>query len=193
MKALHFVILFFFVSHSKGQLATPDFISSATMRDSLKNQELFKLTSGYDLAISLRMSCYWFKHKKYEILCYKNGKWSQFTLLTDIQNKKKEIQEGKIKIIKHKANQVLCDSVWSFLIRNSLLTMNNDSLNVYEKGLIYKAIEDGVFYEFIIRTNSKMRVINSYEPDEYYKWLPFIEERKYFINCRDKFQTLWKH
>ena len=62
-------------------------------------------------------------------MCYKNGKWSQFTLLTDIQNKKKEIQEGKIKIEESSERRTI--------FKSKEIEVNKSDLNKYCKPKIY--------------------------------------------------------
>jgi hypothetical protein len=49
------------------------------------------------------------------------------------------------------------------------------------------SINDGEYYEFVIKTEKQLRIIGCYEPDRYYELIPGVIERKYFIDCRNAF------
>lgn len=192
------IVIFFLNSLSiYSQVVIPNFNSNATLHDSTSNEEYLKFISKFDVSVSLRRSCYWYGHMEYKTIALENDTWVKFIILTDFTAKHNIFKKRKIKIIKEVCDQTFCDSITKELINNRLFTMNIDSLHTNFKQIDDStkesiSISDGVLYEFIVRNNNKIKIVWSYEPEAYYKWLPEIIERKYFIDCKNAFENLWK-
>ena len=192
-----------------------------TQSDSVKYKKLLELSRQYDFTVALSRDSYWFNAEVTELLCYKNGKWSKYLLLTNIKHKKsRQVIEGKYKLIKLRANQLQCDSVWKQMLSNRFLNMNQDSLDLNERiigagpvktsaaknnigeyeitisanheWVEHFGLSDGVYYKFVIATHESIRISGCYEPEELYKWMPEVEERKYFIECKNLFVLLFE-
>ncbi|HYV93453.1 MAG TPA: hypothetical protein VE978_16895 [Chitinophagales bacterium] len=194
---LSYALILLMISYAvAGQVTLPDFQSNATQIDTLDKQQLLNLTSQYDFSISLISHSPYYNITFYQVLGYKEGRWSQF-IFYPIVYKNGELKKGRTKIVKEKSNQHLCDSVFTKLVENKLFSMSRDSLNIYDKRVSdavpeLKILHGGNYYDFVIRTKNKLRVVGSHEPDQYHRGISEIEERKYFLACRDSFYRLWK-
>jgi hypothetical protein len=196
-KIFYITILLLISTKACCQILFPGIETNSTNNDSIRIQQLLKITNQYELSLSLMRSCYWFHFTTYYVLARKNDRWSQFKILTDFKDRKGKVIKGKTKIINFKSNQNLCDSIWMKLIGSRLLSMDNDSLNIRNKKLndsttISKQIDDGVNYQFVLKAQNSLRIMECYEPESYYQWLPEITVRKYFIECLNIYAKLWK-
>ncbi|MBI3234335.1 MAG: hypothetical protein HYZ42_09890 [Bacteroidetes bacterium] len=167
----------------KGQTTIPKFDSNFSKSDSLEYMALLKFSKKFDLTISLTMTYYYYRSSNYYyLLCLKDGKWSQIIVL------KNNIRTKRLKDQTCTTNQDSCAKLF-YLLKENHLFGQFDSLNINTKedsGRIYlNATTHGINFTFLLLSAKDSRIIEAYNPDELYDFLPEIIQRNYFITCRN--------
>jgi hypothetical protein len=206
------IISFLLVGQSRAFGQIPDIRHNYTKQDSTENPLIDSFAKQYDFTIAYTEQSYWWSDRKsYKILACSDNKWTSWTYSdyfiqwTKKKRKKKMLVDtvrngqffkGKTELESTSALQLL-----SALGSNDFWTLNNDSLNQtriietrIENGdtINRKAsISDGINYRFDILTKTKLRVIESYEPDYFLKLFSDMVDRRKFLKSRDTFLLWW--
>jgi hypothetical protein len=190
----------------------PDIRHNYTKQDSTKNPLIDSFAKQYDFIIAYTEQSYWWSDRKsYKILTCSDNKWTSWTysdyfiqwtkkkrkkkmLIDTIRNK--QFLKGKTELESTSVLQLL-----SALDSYGFWTLNNDSLNQtriietrIENGdtINRKAsISDGINCRFDILSKTKLRVIESYEPDYFLKLFSDMVDRRKFLKSRDTFLLWW--
>lgn len=211
MKTLIIIsFLLFGQSKSFGQL--PDIRHNYTKQDSTENPLIDTFAKQYEFIIAYTEQSYWWSDRKnYKILAYSNNKWTSWTYSdyfipwTKKKDKKKiivdTVRNGQFFKDKADLESTSVLQLLSALNCNDFWTLNNDSLN--QSRIIETRIEngdtinrkasisDGINYRFDILSKTKLRVIESYEPDYFFKLFPDMVDRSKFLKNRDTFLSWW--
>ena len=212
MKTLIIISYFLFGQYKTfGQI--PNIIHNYTSQDSTQNPLIDSFSKKYDFIIAYTEQSYWWANRKnYKILAFSNNKWSSWTYSNYfVQGTKKNgIEKITVDTIKighyFLENTVLKYSSVSELLTNlesnNFWTLNNDSLNqsrlfpikIKNGDTTFRiaSISDGINYRFDIISKSRLRVIESYEPDYFLELFTDMFERRKFILNRDIFLSWWK-
>jgi len=206
------IISFFLVGQSKTFGQIPDIVHNYTSQDSSQNPLIDSFAKKFDFIIAYTEQSYWWSNRKnYKILACSDSKWSSWTYSDYfIQGTKKK---GKKKIIvdtvkvghyfkgKAEIQNLVAAELFSALDTNDFWTLNNDSLNqsrLYPMKIIngdttfrIASISDGINYRFDILNKTRLRVIESYEPDYFLELFTDMVERRKFIKSRDTFLSWW--
>lgn len=202
MKTFFTLLILFIPLLLKAQHTGTTFDGNAVSKDSSDLRKFLNATRHYDLAIALAKDNKWTASTIYYIMARKKGHWHQLYLITDIHDRMGNVDTAKVKVSHRHARQKQCDSVWTQLKKHHLLTMSAEAQKINSKKIYnerrqdtittYKTIAHGRYYEFIIKTPDRLRIVGSYEPQAFYKWNPEITDRKYFIDCMNVYGKLWK-
>lgn len=190
----------------------PDIRHNYTKRDSTENPLIDSFAKRYDFTITYTEQSYWWSDRKnYKILACSANKWTSWTYSdyfiqwTKKKGKKKiavdTVRSGQFFKGKTDLESTSVLQLLSALDSNYFWTLNNDSLNQtriietrIENGDTINrraSISDGINYRFDILSKTKLRVIESYEPDYFVKLFPDMFERKRFVISRDAFLSWW--
>lgn len=196
MRSASFLFLFTcWCLSARAQVVIPAFASNASSIDTVHYKELFPVTAGSELTVSLMHDSYDSHYSTYHILSYKNGRWSHHIYRNNYRDDNQDPVADKHTLEELPVRQNRCNKAWDHLLDHNLLKMDAEAQKVTEKKWANNKVErfnisHGDNYEFVIRTKDQMRVIYSYSPDKFYEWMPEIKDRKYFIECRDIFMNL---
>lgn len=211
-----FLFVFLWLS-ADAQVTVPSFVANATHSDSIRLAGLIKVSAGFEVFVILTSNSYWYNPEVTYAIGYKEGLWRSLKIVHRYDQKSYKVRTSKSKL-----KQSEYEEVWNVFIKNNLLNLSNDSLNNFCKTeaipldpptlqlendkngnpvytiiatrdqMICREITDGTTYEFIVKGPSGLRIINSYMPDEYYRWNPEVVERMSFMLCRDAFYSLFQ-
>ena len=193
---MRFLLCFLFFFISLVVLGQPSELkTNATKQDSSRTQLLKNLNGKYDFILGYTEESYWWSNKQvYQVLAYKSDTWEAFRIVST-KNKKGKTKSETLKygFDSDSAKQLIAN-----LTKLGFWTFDRDSLNQKTVPLNDSIdrmlhIDDGVNYRFEVLTNGNYRIIESYEPETYYKKFPVMTIRKVFIDCRQLFLHAWKN
>lgn len=199
VKKLYLVLILLLVINAlNAQKVLPPFEHNPTSKDSAEINTILRATQDFDFSIVLKIYREsWFYGSDCIIIGYKNNMWYQSSLSI-----KEREYSTKDTFRFTQSNQFLCDSVILDLKKNFLFTMNTDSLEIDYKNVYnsttrkwnrsFISISDYNKYTFYIINDNKIRKVYSMAPEFYYREIPNITQRKYFINCKNSFLRLSK-
>ena len=186
----------------QGLSQNPDFVANVKKQDTLHSEKLIDIVKNYEFSIAYTADSYWWAEKKdFYILAFSNKKW---TLITYKKHYYKDTaylydttKMPDVTVSKRKVSRRQVNKLFTILNNERFWTLDTDSLNITSRKLtdstsIKMDITDGVNYKFEIVANSRMRIVQAYEPYEYLKHFPEIIIRQNFINCLEAFEKLKK-
>ena len=206
------IISFFLFGQCKTFGQIPNLIHNYTNQDSSQNPLIDSFANKYDFIIAYTEQSYWWANRKnYKILTCSDNTWSWWTYSDNfiqgtLNKKTKKVIVDTIKIGHYfKGKTILTSSSALELLlnlgSNNFWSLNNDSLNQSRLYLIRilngdttfrtASISDGINYRFDILNKTRLRVIESYEPDYFFELFPDMIERRKFIKSRDTFLSWW--
>ena len=147
----------------------------------------------YDQILSFTSSSYWSTQKIYIIYGQTNGKWERIKWTLKLDDNKRPVR-SKIRKISFKQDEF--QELLAFLDSLNFWEFDLDSLNLQKEiredgsGTLWMKT-DGTTDSFEVIKNGQHRLISSYEPEYFQKLIP-VEQRRKFIDCRNKFLKLNK-
>jgi hypothetical protein len=155
---------------------------------SLLNREF---GSDYQIILGYTQKSFWFKRQEYSILTFDGSNW-KLTKWSYELNKKEKPKKPKSTSFDINNQHVL--EFLNFINEKGFYTFNQDSLNWNKKdqgdgSMLVQSIMDGTTEEFEIISPSGHRISSAHEPEQRQNFV-FNEQRKKFIDCRNKFLEL---
>jgi hypothetical protein len=176
-----------------GQLS--DLNTNVTKQDSSRMLPLENLNEKYDFILGYSEESYWWSNSQvYKILVCKNDTWEAFQIVI----KKNKGGKTKSETLKYCFDPDSAKQLIANLTKLDFWTFDRDSLNQKTIQMNDSTdrtlhIDDGVNYRFEVMSYKSHRIIESYEPEIYYKSFPEMNIRKAFIECKQLFLQAWKN
>ncbi|MEQ9425134.1 MAG: hypothetical protein RJQ09_11990 [Cyclobacteriaceae bacterium] len=165
--------------------------SNLSEEASNKSRVKAEFSSDYDQLLSYTRSSYWSPEQVYVIYGHDEQGWKRLKWILKL-DKKKNVVKSKIRKIPYDANAL--DELLDFFDAKQFWTLQQDSLNLKRltlsdgSGLAWDK-SDGTTDTFEMISYEQHRLTSSYEADYYQDKVP-VEQRRRFIECRNKFWLL---
>jgi hypothetical protein len=171
----------------------PEIRTNITPEESEKSQMKIEFADKYDQILSFTRESYWNSQKIYILFGRTNGKWERikWTLKLD---KDKNIIRTKIRKMSFMKDEF--QELLTFFDTQNFWTFELDSLNLHEEvgddgSSTLWTKTDGTTDSFEVLRNGQHRQLSSYEAEYFQELIP-VEQRRKFIECRNKFWSLNK-